>query len=61
MKVNNIRGRPKFSSGQFLGYVLWKQTDGFHLRWITKGNKKKNLSGENITSKQTKNNKNRET
>ena len=41
MKVNNLKGRPNFSSGQFLGYVLWKQTDGFHLRWTTKGDKKK--------------------
>ena len=61
MNVNSIKGRPNFSSGQFLGYLLWKQTDGFHLRWTTKGDKKKNLSGENIISKQTKNNKNRET
>ncbi|MFX0167205.1 MAG: hypothetical protein ACFE9V_17930, partial [Candidatus Hodarchaeota archaeon] len=46
MKVNNIKGRPKFSSGQFLGYVLWKQTDGFHLRWTTKGDKKKKFQGK---------------
>ena len=46
MNVNNIKGRPNFSSGQFLGYVLWKQTDGFHLRWTTKGDKKKTFQGK---------------
>ncbi|MFX1427787.1 MAG: hypothetical protein ACFFBE_15140, partial [Promethearchaeota archaeon] len=46
MKVYNIKGRPEFTAGQFLGYVLWKQTDGFHLRWTTKGDKKKTFQGK---------------
>ncbi|MFX1281785.1 MAG: hypothetical protein ACFFA3_20720, partial [Promethearchaeota archaeon] len=46
MKVYNLKGRPNFSSGQFLGYVMWKQTDGFHLRWTTKGDKKKTFQGK---------------
>ena len=49
MDANNIKGRPKFTSGQFLGYVLWKQSDGFHLRWITEGTKSNNFQGK-ITS-----------
>ena len=48
MNVKNLKGRPKFRSGQFLGYVLWKQTDGFHLRWTTKGDKKKTFQGKII-------------
>ena len=39
MNVKEIKGHINFSSGQFLGYVLWKQSDGFHLRWTTKGKK----------------------
>ena len=46
MNVNILKGRPNFSSGQFLGYVLWKQTDGFHLRWTTKGDKQKTFQGK---------------
>ena len=46
MNVNNIKGRPKFTSGQFLGYILWKQTDGFHLRWTTKRRKAYNFQGK---------------
>ena len=49
MNVINIKGRPKFTSGQFLGYVLWKQSDGFHLRWTTEGNKASNFQGK-VTS-----------
>ncbi|MHA2400809.1 MAG: hypothetical protein ACXADU_18220, partial [Promethearchaeota archaeon] len=37
MKINEIKGSPKFSLGEFLGYALWKQANEFHLRWNTKG------------------------
>ncbi|MFX1601113.1 MAG: hypothetical protein ACFFB6_11000, partial [Promethearchaeota archaeon] len=46
MNVRDIKGRPKFESGQFLGYVLWKRSDGFHLRWTTKGRKAHNFQGK---------------
>ncbi|MFX0179454.1 MAG: hypothetical protein ACFE78_04640, partial [Candidatus Hodarchaeota archaeon] len=49
MNVKNIIGRPRFKSGEFLGYVLWKQSDGFHLKWIRKGGKTYNFQGK-ITS-----------
>jgi len=49
MIVNNIKGRPEFNSGQFLGYVFWKQLDGFHLRWTAKGKKVYSFQGK-ITS-----------
>ncbi|MBY8988142.1 MAG: hypothetical protein KGD61_06775, partial [Candidatus Lokiarchaeota archaeon] len=46
MNVKEIKGRTDFSSGQFLGYVLWKQSDGFHLRWTTKGKKENAFQGK---------------
>ena len=46
MNVDNIKGRPKFTSGQFLGYIFWKQSDGFHLRWNTEGSKVYNFQGK---------------
>lgn len=45
MNVNDIKGRTEFNSGKFLGYVLWKQSDGFHLRWNTKGSKEHKFQG----------------
>ncbi|MHA1471865.1 MAG: hypothetical protein ACTSQW_02065, partial [Promethearchaeota archaeon] len=48
MNVKEIKGRTDFSSGQFLGYVLWKQSDGFHLRWTTKGKKGNAFQGKII-------------
>ncbi|UCC19930.1 MAG: hypothetical protein JSV62_01235, partial [Promethearchaeota archaeon] len=45
MIVREIKGRPKFESGKFLGYLLWKQSDGFHLRWTTKGKKPHSFQG----------------
>lgn len=54
MNVNNIKGRPKFASGQFLGYILWKQSDGFHLRWTTEGSKAFNFQGKIISEKKLK-------
>ncbi|MFX0106429.1 MAG: hypothetical protein ACFE75_13215, partial [Candidatus Hodarchaeota archaeon] len=46
MNIKKIKGRPKFDSDQFLGYILWKQTDGFHLRWTTKGRKIHSFQGK---------------
>ena len=46
MNVRELKGRTKFESGKFLGYVLWKQSDGFHLRWTTKGGKSHNFQGK---------------
>ena len=46
MNVRDIKGRPKFESGVFLGYVLWKQLDGFHLRWTTKKRKIHKFQGK---------------
>ena len=48
MNVKNIIGRPRFKSGDFLGYVLWKQSDGFHLKWNTKGGKTNHFQGKII-------------
>ncbi|MFX1323870.1 MAG: hypothetical protein ACFE8N_02865 [Promethearchaeota archaeon] len=46
MNVNNIKGRPKFSVGQILGYIIWRQTDGFHLRWLIEGKKPHKFTGK---------------
>ena len=48
MNVKNIKGRTAFNSGQFLGYVLWKHSDGYHLRWSRKGSKTHNFQGKII-------------
>jgi len=48
MNVKNIKGRTEINSGQFLGYALWKHSDGFHLRWTTKGSKTHNFQGKII-------------
>jgi len=49
MNVKDLIGRPKFDSGQFLGYLLWKQSDGFHLRWSKKGTKEYYFEGKIIS------------
>jgi len=46
MNVKEIKGRTDFSPGKFLGYVLWRQSDGFHLRWTTKGKKEHDFQGK---------------
>ena len=48
MNVKDIKGRTDFSPGKFLGYVLWRQSDGFHLRWTTKGKKEQDFQGKII-------------
>ena len=54
MNVREIKGRPKFEAGKFLGYVLWKQSDGFHLRWSIKGGKSHNFKGKIVYSNKLK-------
>jgi hypothetical protein len=54
MNVKNIKGSLKFDSGQFLGYALWKQSDGFHLRWTTKGKKVYTFQGKIVCQKKLK-------
>ena len=49
MNVKDLIGRPKFDSGQFLGYILWKQSDGFHLKWSKKGGKEYHFQGKIIS------------
>jgi len=46
MNVKEIKGRVDISSGKFSGYVLWKHSDGFHLRWKTKGKKENTFQGK---------------
>lgn len=46
MNVKELLGRPDFTTGKFSGYVLWKQSDGFHLRWVKKGKKKRTFQGK---------------
>jgi hypothetical protein len=46
MNVKTILGKPTFIPGKFLGYVLWKQSDGFHLRWTVKGKKRQSFQGK---------------
>ena len=54
MNVKSIKGRLKLDSGQFLGYALWKQLDGFHLRWTTKGKKAYTFQGKIVCQKKLK-------
>lgn len=54
MNVNDIKARLKLDPGQFLGYVLWNQTDGFHLRWTTKGKKVYTFQGKITCQKKLK-------
>jgi len=49
MNVKNLIGQARFKSGDFLGYILWRQSDGFHLKWNTKGGKTYFFQGK-ITS-----------
>ena len=46
MNVKNITGQPQFSAGEFLGYVLWKKSDGIHLSWTSKGKKPFTFQGK---------------
>ena len=46
MNIRDTKGRPKFESEQLIGYYLWKQSDGFHLRWTTKKGKSHNFQGK---------------
>ncbi len=33
------RGRPAFTAGQAKGYFIWNDSNGWHVRWTTKGRK----------------------
>ena len=54
MNVKELLGRPDFTAGKFSGYVLWKQSDGFHLRWANKKKKKQTFQGKIICSDKVK-------
>jgi hypothetical protein len=40
-------GRPDFTVGEATGYFIWQDTEGWHIRWTTKG--KKHLFSGTIT------------
>jgi hypothetical protein len=46
MNVKEIKGRTEFEGKGVLGYVLWKQSDGFHLRWTTSEKKAVKFQGK---------------
>ena len=46
MNVKELLGHPDFTPGKFSGYVLWKQSDGFHLIWVNKKKKKQTFQGK---------------
>jgi hypothetical protein len=35
--AQKIRGQPAIEEGKVLGYFIWVDPDGFHLRWCTDG------------------------
>jgi hypothetical protein len=37
MELKDIKGKPNVRPGSKLGYFLWKESDGFHLLWMTMG------------------------
>jgi hypothetical protein len=38
------QGRPDFTKGEALGYFVWRDAEGWHVRWTTKG-KRRTFSG----------------
>ena len=46
MNVKKLKGRVDFEGKDILGYVLWKQSDGFHLRWTTSEKKTVKFQGK---------------
>ncbi|MHA2268566.1 MAG: hypothetical protein ACXAB8_12275 [Promethearchaeota archaeon] len=54
MNVKDIKGRLKIDSGQFSGYALWKQSNGFILRWTAKGKKAYRFQGKILCEKKLK-------
>ncbi|MFW9929346.1 MAG: hypothetical protein ACFFD1_08145 [Candidatus Thorarchaeota archaeon] len=45
MNVRQLKGKPVYTKKKFSGYMLWKQSNGFHLRWMTKKGKKHSFQG----------------
>jgi hypothetical protein len=45
MNVKDLKGKPDYDLKNFSGYMLWKQSNGFHLRWMTKKWKKSSFQG----------------
>jgi hypothetical protein len=45
MNVKQLKGKPNYTKKKFSGYVLWKQSNGFHLRWMTRKGKKHSFQG----------------
>ena len=35
--TGQVRGQPSMEEGKVLGYFIWVDKDGFHLRWCTDG------------------------
>jgi len=46
MYVKEIKGRADFEGKDILGYILWKQSDGFHLRWTSSEKKAVKFQGK---------------
>jgi len=46
MNVKEIKGSADFEGKDILGYILWKQSDGFHLRWTTSEKKAVKFQGK---------------
>ena len=46
MNVKDIKGLPQIDLIKSNGYVLYKQTDGFHLHWKAKGKKAVKFEGK---------------
>lgn len=44
------QGRPEFAPGAANGYFVWKDGDGWHVRWTNKGEKKFRYEGTITTS-----------
>ena len=49
--VETLQEEPQFGPGSALGYFLWHDADGFHMRWTTKG-KRHMFSGKIVASEE---------
>ena len=45
MNIKQLKGKPNYNQEKFSGYILWKESNGFHLRWRTKKWKKSSFQG----------------
>jgi hypothetical protein len=39
-EARDWQGRPDFEQGESLGYFVWRDDDGWHVRWTTKGKRR---------------------